>query len=660
MKNFLFLFLLPVVFLLSGCSTSFSPDLSPNPDVVAGQPFSANAFGGRQPVGSAHVYMLAADTTGYGHASDSLFLPYSDAHTHTTLDTSGGPTNGYYYIATSATGSLDVASGEYNCTVGQAVYLYALGGNPGNPITGPDEGVNSAAAMMTMLGICEAGGNFSAMVGGNVNLTEISTVAAAYAMAGFATDAVHVSSSNTSLGITGLTNAFNNAANLYNISGGAQTVANAKTVSNSGAVPQAAINTLANILAACVNSTGPTSITCSPLLSNAKSGGSTGTTPTDTATAAINIAHHPGNAVSTLFALQGTVVPWLPDLTVAPNDFTLAINYTDSSLAEPYGVAIDDAGSAWVTNNNFPNAGAPVTVISPAGMVTNYGSSNGNVQGPYGIAIDASGNAWFADTSYSVFKMSSGGSFVGSDTGYTNDAIQNAPVSVAIDPSNNVWAAALSGPVVEFSGSGVDLTGDAGFAMPNRTIANSVTIDTGGNAFFANDGSTGGVFKFTSGGSRVNATPYGPSPVQKNALAIATGPGNTIWVVNGANNVAELSDTGTVLSTGTGGVYSGGGLSNGEAIAMDGSGSAWIANAGGVGVTAFNSAGTTLSGSTGFASSSGFLLGSKGIAVDGSGNVWITSNGNNSVVELIGAATPVVTPIVASLVAPYSNAAAKP
>ena len=660
MNRLVFLSLLPVVSLISGCSADFSPDLSPNPDVVAGQPFSASAFGGRQPVSGAHVYMLAVDTTGYDHASDSLLLPYSGSSSKTTLDTSGGPTNGYYYITTSATGGLNVVSAEYNCTVGQAVYLYTLGGNPGNPITNPSDGVNTAAGMMTVLGICEAGGNFSAIGANGVSITEISTVASAYALSGFATDAVHVSSSNRSLGITGLTNAFNNAANLYNISGGAQAVANAKTVSNSGTIPQATINTLANILAACVNSSGPTSVTCSPLLNNAKSGGSTGTTPTDTATAAINIAHNPGNAVVTLFGLQNTVVPWLPDLALPPTDFTLAINYTDSSLAGPYGIAIDDAGSAWVTNNNLAVDGPPVTKISSTGTVSSYGGSNSNVQGPYGIAIDRAGDAWFTDTSYSVFEMSSSGSYVGSDAGYTSDAFADEPISVAIDPSSNVWTASQSGPVVEFSSAGVDLTGDNGFAMPSRTVANSVTIDTGGNAFYANDGATGGVFKFLPTGSRVNTTPYGPSPVQKDTLAVATGPGNTIWAVNGTNDVTELSDTGTVLSTGTGGVYSGGGLSNGEAIAVDGSGSAWIANAGGIGVTEFNSSGTALSGLTGFASASGYLLDAKGIAVDGSGDVWVTSFSKNSVVELIGAAMPVVTPIVASLVAPYSNAASKP
>jgi len=660
MKKLALLSLLPLATLLTGCSASFSPDLTPTTEVVAGQPFSATVMGGRQPVAGAHVYLLAADTTGYGHASDSLFLPYTGSTSQTVLDTSGGPTNGYYYIATSAVGALNVVSAEYNCTVGQVVYLYALGGNPGNPVTGPNAGANSAAGMMSVLGVCEAGGNFSAIGAGGVNLNEISTVAAAYSMAGFATDALHVASNSTALSKQGLTNAFNNAANLYNISAGPQAVANTKTVSGSGTVPQQQINTLANILAACVNSTGPTSLTCSPLLSHALSGGASGTAPTDTATAAINIAHFPSNAVSTIFGVQGTVVTWLPNYTSAPNDLSVEISFTDASISGPFSVAIDNGGNAWVSNNHFPTSGAPVTKISSSGTVTSYGASNMNIEGPSGLAIDASDNVWFADASYSVFKMSSSGSFGTATAGYTSDGFSNIPLSVAIDPSGNVWTASQSGPVVEFSGGGADLTSDNGFAMPNRTAAYSVTTDTGGNAFYANNATTGGVFEFSAEGVRANTTPYGTSPAEKDTLAVATGPGNAIWAVNDSNNLFELNDSGTLISGGGSGVYSGGGLANGSAIALDGAGSVWIANAGGAGVSAFTSAGVALSGSKGYGSSSGVVLGAKGIAIDGSGNVWVTSPGSSSVTELVGAATPVVTPIVASLVAPYSNAASKP
>jgi hypothetical protein len=55
-----------------------------------------------------------------------------------------------------------------------------------------------------------------------------------------------------------------------------------------------------------------------------------------------------------------------------------------------------------------------------------------------------------------------------------------------------------------------------------------------------------------------------------------------------------------------------------------------------------NNAGTILSGATGFVvPAAGYPVGT---AIDGSGNVWAVMY-SNYVVELIGAATPVVTPL---------------
>src|ERR1019366_8272488 len=127
-----------------------------------------------------------------------------------------------------------------------------------------------------------AAGNFAAATP-FVAVNEVSTVAAAYAMAGFATDATHVGSSGTTLAQTGIANAFANAGNLETLGTG---MALATTPAGNGTVPQAAINTLGNILAACVNSTG-TGAACTTLFANAESGGTTGTMATDTATAAI-------------------------------------------------------------------------------------------------------------------------------------------------------------------------------------------------------------------------------------------------------------------------------------------------------------------------------------------------------------------------------------
>jgi hypothetical protein len=131
-----------------------------------------------------------------------------------------------------------------------------------------------------------------------VTVDEVSTIATAYALAGFATDALHISSPATTAAETSVANAFATVANLETLNSG---LALATTLAGNGTVPQSEIDTLANILSACINSSGPGSTQCTTLLGNAKNGS---TTPMDTATAAINIAHNPGANVSALFGLQ--------------------------------------------------------------------------------------------------------------------------------------------------------------------------------------------------------------------------------------------------------------------------------------------------------------------------------------------------------------------
>jgi hypothetical protein len=60
-------------------------------------------------------------------------------------------------------------------------------------------------------------------------------------------------------------------------------------------------------------------------------------------------------------------------------------------------------------------------------------------------------------------------------------------------------------------------------------------------------------------------------------------------------------------------------------------------------VTAITNAGTAISGTGGY--TGGSMSTPYGLAVDMSGNVWVGNAGANRLVELIGAATPVVAPL---------------
>jgi hypothetical protein len=106
--------------------------------------------------------------------------------------------------------------------------------------------------------------------------------------------------------------------------------------------------------------------------------------------------------------------------------------------------------------------------------------------------------------------------------------------------------------------------------------------------------------------------------------------------------------------------YTGGGMYFPSSLVIDGAGNVWIVNqqfpaqnaAGDI--SEFSSAGSPISPPTGyigpaFSSYPGALVYPEGLAIDGSGDVWITNTYSSQIVEFIGAATPVITPIVAGL-----------
>jgi hypothetical protein len=116
--------------------------------------------GGQQPVSGAHIYLYAANTTGYGgygitasSANASVSLLKSSVLTN-NAGSAGVDSSGNYYVVTDAHGGFTVSS-DYSCTAGQQVYLYAIGGNPG-------AGTNSAAAFLAILGACPSAGSFAA------------------------------------------------------------------------------------------------------------------------------------------------------------------------------------------------------------------------------------------------------------------------------------------------------------------------------------------------------------------------------------------------------------------------------------------------------------------------------------------------------------------
>jgi hypothetical protein len=629
---------------LAGCSGGV---LGGVPGGVAspGTRVTGAVHGGQQPIVGAHVYLFAASTTGYGGAgiaasSSNASVSLLTSAGNTALDSSGGATNGDYYVTTDASGGFSI-TGDYTCATGAQVYLYTLGGNPGS-------GVNSAAGLMAVLGSCPAAGNFAAATP-FVMVNEVSTIAAAYAMAGFATDATHVGSSGTALALTGIANAFANAGNLVDLPTGA---ALATTPAGNGTVPQAEINTLANVLASCVNSNGVGSTACSTLFANAMSGGSSGTVAGDTAAAAINVAHNPGVNVAMLYGLQTATSPFAVKLTSSPLDFSVGINFTGGGIYAPLAVAVDGSGNVWIVNKagGVSNNGT-VSKLSSAGTALSpaSGFAGGGLNYPHSptsIAIDKFGNVWVGTNSGGVssplVKFSNVGVALSPSTGYTGGGLLGTN-TIAIDASGNAWA--FSGDsLAKFSNTGIPVSPSTGYTGGGLNNPISIAIDGAGNVWTANE-YLSTVSEFSNAGAAISpSTGYANGPYEPTAIAIDGG-GN-VWVTAGGS-LSKFSNSGNALSPQFG--YTGGGLFQTAAIAIDGAGEAWIGVETDSTISHFSSVGVPITSSFGYRG--GGLNGPVGIAIDGSGNAWTANNGGvfGSVTQMIGVAAPVITPISAGL-----------
>ena len=639
-----------VVF-LAGCSVKPGFNITePVSTAAQGAAIQGIVHGGQNPISGAHVYLYAVNTTGYGGAG--IAASTSNGSLSLLTSATGNPAdgNGNYYVTTGSDGSFTI-TGDYTCpAISSPVYLYAAGGDSGS-------GANSAAVLLAGLGTCAASGTIASTVNAVVN--EVSTVATAYAFAGFATDPTHISSSGTTKAQTGIKLASNAVTTLANVftNGTARTA----LPSGSGTVPQSEIDTLANILAACINTNGSVSSTpvptpCYTLFSNSLSGGTTGTMPSDTATAAINIAHNPWANLGNLFALQGGSPPFVPDLSAAPNDFTIAVNQTTGGLNTPYGIAVDGNGAIWVANSGaatiseFNTNGAPMS-DSPL--------SGGALNGPYMIGIDSNNLIWVGDHATGTLSLfeENGTAVFASGFGDVSE-----PFGIAIDASGHAWVANNCdsaclpiNSVSEFTNTGTELSPNpAGFTGGGLNQPTTLAFDISGNLWVANNGADS-ITELSSSGTPVSGSPFSGGGMSF-PTGIAIDASGNIWVGSGnSNSIAEYDPTTKTYPSGSG--ITGGGLNTPYGIAIDGAGNVWAANnAGnntGTDISEFSSSGGAISGSSGY--QGGGLSGPWGIAIDSSGNVWVSNPGNSSITKFVGAAAPVVTPIEVNLVAPYGT-----
>lgn len=673
---------------LSGCggmSTGF-PDSVVTTQVQTPPPIRGSVFGGHAPIVGSHVYLLQPGTGGIGSIATSILgtgASPAGSPLFTNPATGGDPhiPAGWQYVISDSSGGFNV-TGEYTCAAGQPVYLYSWGGNPGTVN-------NTAISQMAILGNCPTSGalNFGGSSNEPINfvyMNEVSTVAAAYVFQPFTSalnnDAVHIGSTGSTQGLVGIENAANTAAQLYSIQGNGQIstandgeghIANYQTQSISfgssgitftpnagnGVVPQATIDTLANILASCIDGpTGAASATCITLFANATDNGTTtGTNPTDTATAGINIARYPAgnysgtvkptNFVSNIYALQTGTVPFVPKLNNQPNDFTIVINYpytavsgypsaSNSTLGRAESIAVDEFGQIWITAQAAHNY-----VRWSALGIQNAGSSSagGYIYGY--ISIDGSNNAWTGNA-----NSITGIQFAGSNGVFTTTYGQgyNTAYTVITDKSGNAYffASNAGTPTTEY-----DTYNDYQMWVYNST--GTLTSTTPGKC-----GTKQGPFLYycTGAGFILNSG----DNVAHGAIESAA-KGGYLWVTSERSpyQIARVTPTGGLaftLKTNT---------AQPEFPSIDRNGDAWIANQAATGsIYKFGLQGTApyYNYSTLTSASTGAnLTWTFGSAVDGNNNVWFANRcggygactnttGTNSIVQINGSNNLAISP----------------
>jgi hypothetical protein len=616
--------------ILAGCGMGTSSTVAKATGIQAPVlgAISGRVHGGQQPITLASIYLYAVAQNGYGQAATSLLAGPGVA-------TDG---NGHGYVSTNTMGNFSI-SGDYTCPSGTSlVYILSAGGNPGMTT-----GTNNQAAMLGVaLGNCATLKQNASTT--YINIDEVTTVALAYALSGFMTSATHVGASSTNL--AGITNAFATANLLANAATG---TAPLLTPAGNGAVPQAELNTLANALSPCVNSdgtvSGPESPTaCYKLFAAARVGN---VTPGDTLQAILNVAQNPANNVGAVAMVATADAPFQPTLNSAPNDWTVGITYTGGGIGTPQGLAIDAGGNAWVANAG--NSVAELGAGSGAALSGASGFGAVGLDAPVSVAIDTTGQVWVANCgnacsgsghASSVTVLAANGA---SSSNYTSSGF-NAAYAVALSGANQVWVANAAGSsLTQLNSAGSTVI--AQDLAANLIYPTSVAVDANGNALTVSPADNA-VVEFTAAGLADAVDGYQGSALSY-PFALAVDHSDQLWVANhGANSV-------TVLSGGTPSAASpitGGGLTTPVAIALDGAGNAWVANTSNT-LSEISNGGVVESPATGLR---GDLVYPNAVAVDGSGNVWVSSCGSycepgsqssGSVMELVGAAVPVVTPL---------------
>jgi hypothetical protein len=497
-------------------------------------------------------------------------------------------------------------------------------------------------------------------------INELTTVAAAYSLSRFL-NGVRLTGPSP-----GLPNAAATVPSLVRPATGRVGAAIANPPNGTDTESLATFRTLAAILGGCTRGTPRD---CRALFRAARP--PRGRRPADTLSAIHDIALNPASRVRRVFRLRKSRA-YRPTLSEPPSSWVLSLKHTGQIYDGPGRMAFDSEGNIWVTNNFQPpgtEAGLYTISLDPAGNPRSGGAvSGGGIQGNWwGIAIDSLDRVWLSNFTGDDPNEFYSPEFQGGNAAslFTRDGAAvhpdgitagelHAPQGIAVDQSDNVWIANHGSDTVTLYPKGdpsqARVISGGGLYNP-FTIA----IDAGGNAWVNN-----GSLDAKVAGSLTRIAPDGTAtgpfvvPRMRSPQGMAIDSAGDLWVASLVNGtVSRLGQDGTVK--GQFGVPS---IDGPWGVAIDGDDNVWVA--GFLGQTVTQLCGRTVAhcppgARTGDAISpgrdgwtNGGLQHITAVQVDQSGNVWAANNwakiaptvGGDGLVEFIGAAAPVKTPLI--------------